>query len=358
MKKGIYLVYSVLNIDRPDGIEKKVIAQKKMFEKNGIDMEFYILERRKGTYWNYNNCLANVDFIYFRKSTVIDWRFLSFFKRIKKDNPNVKILMEIPTYPYEGEFGNNLKSKISLMVDCLFRLKLKGIIDAIVVTGYNVGYSLWGVRAINIVNGIDVDSIPERKIKSDKDEIIISCIAKFSPWHGYERLIEGLYEYYKNGGKRMVKVIMVGEGVEKEFYQRLTREHGLEKYIEFTGQLLGEQLENIYDKTDIGCCSLGRYKSGIDVIGDLKSREFMAKGIPMICGCQIDVLNREKYPYAVWFANDSTAIDIDLVLKFYDGLIRNDTLENISKEIRAEAKQLVDFNKTFAPVLKEVGLQL
>ena len=38
MIKGYYLVYDTLNLDKPDGVEKKIISQRNMFKENGFDM--------------------------------------------------------------------------------------------------------------------------------------------------------------------------------------------------------------------------------------------------------------------------------------------------------------------------------
>ena len=356
MKKGLFLIYNSLNLDKPDGIEKKILAQRKMFEQVDIKMEFEILSKVNGTYWHYRREYSQYDFLYFRKSTAIDLNFILFFSALKKNNPKIKVFMDIPTYPYEGEFGGSLKSKIALYIDKLFRHMLKNKIDRIIVTGNETKRELWGIRTINVVNGIDFDDIPVRNIKDSKNskrEINIVCIAKFSPWHGYERLIMGLKNYYDKTPCKVINIIMVGDGVELEHYKFLTKKYNLSEYVYFTGQLLGQRLQDIYDIADIGCCSLGRYKSGINVIGDLKSREFMAQGLPMICGCDIDVLVGKNYQYAIFFPNNDSPIDLDKVVDFYQKLIFTYGAINLYKNIRNEAKHLVDLKSTYSPVIKE-----
>ena len=350
MKKGVFLVYDSLNMEKPSGIEKKILSQIKLFDFNNISMEIKRLDKESGTFWNYEVSLSNYDFIYFRRSTIIDARFIGFFKKIKRDNPKVKIMMEIPTFPYEGEYRKNFKNRISLCIDRYFREKLVGIIDYIVIVGQYQDTQIWGVKAIQIVNGIDVATIPIiNKVYDEK--ITISCIAKFSPWHGYERLINGLAEYYKNAGNRCVQLIMVGDGIESEKYKDLVSQYDLGNQVLFTGLLTGSDLDEVYQKTDIGCCSLGRYKSGLDVIGDLKSREFMAKGIPMILGCDIDILQGKEYKYAIQFPNNGTNIDIEKVLTFYDNLTLEYSAEELRKNIRKTAYEYADIKKTFRPVI-------
>ncbi len=354
MKKGLYFIFSDINQNEPDGIEKKMMAQRQMFCDMGIDMSFERLEYKYGTDWNYKKTYSSVDFIYFRKETVIDWRMILFLKRLKK-NGNPVVFMEIPTFPYDGEFGKSLRSRITLSIDHYFRKKLHRYIDRIVVTGCDAGTQFEKVKTICVVNGIDLKTVPVRDYKPHGNCINLTCVAKFSPWHGYERLIKGLYDYYRNRGDVVpVKLLMVGDGVEKDFYQSLVRDYHLEEHVQFLGKLTGENLEDIYNQTDIGICSLGRYKSGIDIIGDLKSRDLMAKGIPMVCGCQIDILKDREFKYALFIPNNDSTVSIPSVLSFYQKITSEKPVADISKYIRDEAERLIDYSRTYKPVLMTV----
>ncbi len=351
-KKGLFFLYSKINVEEPDGIERKILSQKKMFENAGINMQLAVLEPNIKTKWLYKKEYSDVDFIYFRKSTTIDWRFISFFRKIKK-NGNPTIFMEIPTYPYDGEFGKSFKSRVTLTIDHVFRRWLYLCIDRIVVTGGCGIKSLWGVRVINILNGIDFEFVKKRT-HCPHDGINIGCIAKFSPWHGYERIIKGLYNYYLNSHNCEVNLIMVGDGEERDYYESLVREYHLEQHVAFKGKLTGKQLDNIYNVIDIGACSFGRYKSNINVIGDLKSREYMAKGIPMICGCGIDVLEGQNYDYALFFPNNDSAVDIFNIVEWYNSFLKNMSCDELSYKIRTICQPLIDSSVTFHEVLSQV----
>ena len=355
MAKGIFLVYDEINMKSPDGIEQKIISQVEMFRGIGIDMQIKVLHKNKKTRWNYEPEYVKADFIYFRRGTTVDARFVSFFKRIKREG-NPIIFMEIPTYPYEGEGGQSFRSKIKHAIDHYYRRKLYQCIDRIVVTGADVGPTLWNIPTVCIVNGIDLSKTLIRKYQPHGDTVIITCVAKFSPWHGYERIIKGLAEYYKASQERKVYLLMVGEGVERSYYENMVNEYHLNDYVSFVGKKTGTELEEIYNRTDIGVCSLGRYKSNIDVIGDLKSREFMAKGIPVICGCKIDVLEGKNFRYAMFFPNNDSIINIWSVLRFYDDLKVKENEEEISSKIRLISKSWIDYQETFKRVLKEARI--
>ena len=164
----------------------------------------------------------------------------------------------------------------------------------------------------------------------------------------------GLADYYKNYPQFEVNLLMVGEGVEKPIYEQMVKACNLGEHVKFLGRLTGSKLEDVYNITDIGACSFGRYKSGIDVIGDLKSREFMAKGIPMICGCSIDVLKDKDYDYSLYFPNDNSTVDINRIVEWYENLLQLKGLEELTKTIRNSARNWIDYSVTFNDVVNQI----
>lgn len=355
MLKGYYLVYDTLNLNNPDGVEKKIISQRDMFRKNGIDMNFHILKKSGGTFWNNPEKVSDGDFIYFRRGTIVDIRFLHFFKSIKERNRKAIIFMEIPTFPYENEYEKSVRNSLALIIDHYYRKKIYKYIDRLVIVNFREE-CLWKIKTLNLVNGIDVRSVRKRNPKKQDKVIRICCVARFSPWHGYERLIRGLSDYYRSEPQIIVELIMVGTGVETDKYRKLTEELQLDDYVKFMGQLTGADLDIIYDNCDIGCCSLGRYKSGIDMTSELKSRELMAKGFPMICGCKIDVLEEIDYSYAIFFPNNESDIDIHNIVKWYRSI--GEEVYEMSERIRRFALENIDLEITFRPIVNEALLCL
>ncbi|MEG0500304.1 MAG: glycosyltransferase family 1 protein, partial [Rikenellaceae bacterium] len=76
----------------------------------------------------------------------------------KMHHAGVKIVMEIPTYPYEGQFKEaSLKNKARLYLDILCRQSMANYLDKIV-TFANVP-TIFGRPTISISNGIDFSQI-------------------------------------------------------------------------------------------------------------------------------------------------------------------------------------------------------
>ena len=116
------------------------------------------------------------------------------FKRLQADD--IKSVMEVPTYPYDGEFATlPLKYRIEHIFDKMFRCKLASYMDAIVT--FTDEQEIFGQRTICISNGVDFDSIPLHKPIAVTNEIHLIGVAEVHPWHGFDRLIKGLGEYYR-----------------------------------------------------------------------------------------------------------------------------------------------------------------
>ncbi len=353
---GAYLIYQEIDEKRASGIEKKIILQKRAFENIGIKMDYVLLEDKNGSCWHEPSRLYKYDFIYFRKQTVIEWQFISFFRSIRKNNPLVVIIMDIPTWPYDGEFGNTIRGETTLLIDKVFRQRIKGIIDRVVLTGINDTVFFGNVPTLTVINGIDFGSIPTRMHEQMPGVIRIGCVGRLSPWHGYERIIKGLSEYYKTERKVEVYIYIVGDGPEEEYYRQLVCELQLSEKVKFCGFQTGSNLESYYNQIDFGCCSLGRYKSNTDIIGDLKSRDYLSRGIPIISGCKIDILLNRKFDYNIEYPNDSSLIDIERIVNFYNETVK-DRQEIVEKEIQEFAKPLIDFNCTYK-VVQDAVLEL
>jgi len=365
LKKGIYLLYHKIDYENLNGIEKKIVAQINVFKKAGIKFNEVALKKTSrlktgirlldsvfGSAWNYDLNFGDVDYIYFRRGATIDKKMRKMFCKIKTKNPSVKILMEIPTYPYDGEY-TGLIGKIKLLVDRYNRNKLKNCMDRLIYIGDSKETEIWGIRAINMINGIEVDNVKPKKISKNGNEIHIICVAMFSPWHGYERLLFGLEEYYQNGGKRDVFVHMVGDGPELIKYTSIVNSEYIKNRVIFHGMLTGNELDSVYDICEIAVSSLGRYKSKLNVISDLKSREYLAKGIPMVTGCKIDGFIGKNIKYICEFPNDNTNISIEKIIDFYDDVYaESNKKDEIVASIRKFAKENIDISITMAPVLE------
>ena len=240
------------------------------------------------------------------------------FKRLQADD--IKSVMEVPTYPYDGEFATlPLKYRIEHIFDKMFRCKLASYMDAIVT--FTDEQNIFGQRTICISNGVDFDSIPLHKPIAVTNEIHLIGVAEVHPWHGFDRLIKGLGEYYRqqpvaNSNKPDVFFHVVGgvsESMMRDF-QAIIHQFGIEKYVVFHGKLFGDELTAVFNQCQFAIGSLARHRSGITRIKTLKNREYAARGIPFIYSEEDSDFDQQ--PYVLKAPADDSPVEICQILDF------------------------------------------
>lgn len=263
---------------------------------------------------------------------------ISLFRKFKK--AGIKAVMEIPTYPYDQEYvGFPFTTRMELLVDKLFRHKLAKELQAIVT--FSSDESIFGQKTIRISNGISFEEIPLRQIQQKTDDTIhFIGVAEVHYWHGYDRIISGIGEYYNNGGKRNIMLHIIGGVGPSEMhnsqhapgFQQLIDKYNIAKHIIFHGAMYGNELNNYFNIADFAIGSLARHRSGITDIKTLKNREYAARGIPFIYSEHDE--DFENMEYTVKAPADESPINIETIIDF---ITRNKFSET---EIRESIKHL------------------
>lgn len=192
--------------------------------------------------------------------------------------------------------------------------------------------------------------------QQNKQTIRLLAVATFQSYHGYERVIEGLARYDHEPTDRKIELYLVGNGEEAIKYKKMVKQYDLEKSVQFCGRRTGSDLDHIYDHMDIALGSFGMYKEKIYKSSSLKVREYLAKGMPVVCGCCDDAFERQKdYKYCLEFPNDDSIIDMQGIVDFYKAVYESDKeREQIHREIREYAKKTVDLSVTMQPVIEYI----
>ncbi len=367
--KGIY--FSQIRDDKVyQGAVLKVLDEIKAFREEGYEMKhvnippastgFRKTHIGKGicaaipftfifSKYDYEASYDGYDFYYFRFEAADYW-FIRFLRKLRKNNPASKILIELPNYP------NVLWMVMPwcfplLLKDIFARRKYKRYIDRFVVLDpkYN---KIYQVPTVTYINGIDVSRIVVRRPKEDNNRIDIIGVATMFPPHGYDRMIESLHTYYSNGGDRDIVFHVVGEGPGPELpkYKEMVEKYKLTDHVEFEGTLFGESLRECYNKCDIALEDLAEYRMGLRISSSLKSREYLSYGLPIITGCDIDVLMGKDFKYVLQFANDDSPINTQSIIDFYDEIYGKECQQSVIDHIR----QFADENCTYRITLKNV----
>jgi len=276
----------------------------------------------------YGYCIREkIEFVYARCFMNANPFLISFFKKVKK--AGIRAVTEIPTYPYDGEFaGSTGLQRLGFLIDKAFRRRLYRYMEAIVT--FSDAKEIFGQRTINISNGVDLDSIPlhnNQPSALSPQPLNFIGVAEVHYWHGYDRLIAGLGEYYRqklkgNSQQSDVFFHIVGGIWSGDMYgsafapgiQTLIEQYGLQDKVILHGQMFGQALDDLFNQCVFAIGSLGRHRNGITVIKTLKNREYATRGIPFVYSEQDSDFDNQ--PYVLKAPADESPINIQSILDF------------------------------------------
>lgn len=290
------------------------------------------------------------DYCYVRKmiTTINYGRCL---KRLHK--LGTKVVVEIPTYPDYEEIKRDKRQyrRIAFFFLKLIDKHYSKYVDLFALIG-EPSNNYFGRKAINIQNGIDTSLVSPWIKETESEEINLLTVAYYCSWHGYERLIKGLKNYYDHNGERKITIHFVGkdcDGSLKEWLD-LAKSLGVYSNIVFHGTKYGVELDEIVNCCDVAISSLGEYKKGINNATELKMLNYCARGIPFIY-CT-NFANEEKIAkYCLKVENNSNPVDFNKILSFIDSLSAS---SSSTKELRSFCKSNFGWEKQIDKVIREL----
>lgn len=364
--KGLFLYYKEIDMRNLTGIDRKVLSQIEEINKNDIKCEIKIEKSNITNFiekilvrlpftniapkWKYSEMYECIDFIYLRRPTAITKKMINVFKKAKEKNKDLKIIVEIPNYPYDDELIQKIKMLPFYLKDKFNRKTFYKYVDRIAVQN-RVNY-IFKTKTLNFSNGINFDDIKIRKPEKS-NEINICAVASMLKWQGYERVIESLQNYYMNGGQREVVIHFAGDGEQLLYYKKLVKKYNLEKNIIFYGFVTGQELDKIYNKCDLSLDAFGRYKTKNSLSTSLKSREYLAKGLPVVSGSNSDLFS-EDAKYYLQFPNNASLFDFNEIIKFYDRIYSNKNKIEVAQEIRKSAFNKCDISVSMREIINYI----
>jgi len=362
--KVLFLVYH--GFSEHSGISKKIHYQVKGLRENGHDVRlcsydyasnghrcrfidgkvlkdygkgaWAAISQRVGFDCIYDYCVREgIEFVYARCFQNASPFLIRFFKRLRK--AGIHAVTEIPTYPYDNEFTrkSDWNMRLGLWIDKRFRNQLYRQMDAVVT--FSDAKEIFGQRTINISNGVDLDSIPlHSPVTSCLSPLHLIGVAEVHDWHGFDRVMAGIGEYYSQKQTAQIKqpdvFFHVVGGVHpkrmKYVFKPIIKKYGIEDKIIFHDALFGDELDQVFNQCQFAIGSLGRHRSGITVIKTLKNREYATRGIPFIYSEQDSDFDHQ--PYVLKAPADESPINIQQIIDFMDHFIMKP--EEIRKTVR------------------------
>ncbi len=262
-----------------------------------------------------------------------------------------KLIVEHPTYPVKnGRTTSLLRKPFFWYSDRVFR-KIEKLIDQYALIGDPCDKTLNGVPAMNIVNGIDADSLPMHRVRREGD-VSLLALASMSRWQGYDRLIEALAAY--RGKERVVVHMAGGEGDGSlAEWKKLAQDRGVFDQVIFHGEMFGEKLDALVERCDVGVGGLGLYRIRQQRSMTLKLREYMARGLPFVYAVD-DPSVPEEASFCLRLANDESPIDLESIVSF---ALQSRRDETVPQRMRAYAKTHMSWEGVLKEVFEKVDIQ-
>lgn len=364
VKKKIIYLTTAFN-DKSPGVSLKIRKQIELLRNNKFEVE--IINPYTDKLWRkYVSLLplVNINFNYDKLKAALNDVFCIYIRYFLCDNSlikvlkfikkkyNIKIIIEIPTFPYDNEM---CVCNPKLYKDKFTRTKLKNYVDKIIT--FSADKFIFGIPTLNISNGVDTNLIRKRTNIQNGKTINLIAVAYINYYHGFDRIIEGLYIYYNNGGKKDFVIHIVGNGKKSiiHTYKEAIVKYGLQEHIILHGQKVGKELDELYNISTLAFDSLGRHRSGVFYNSSLKGKEYLAKGLPIISGVETELDKDDSFKYYLRVPADDSPIDFNNIMDFYTKVYDNENADKIINKIRSYCEEKYSINVTFQPIINIIN---
>lgn len=383
--KLLYLGIEDWNLGEMLGVKKKILWQSEAMHRMGIEV-FLTHGENKGTYVladrhdeihrsvfprgfkhlhdiaRFNvECAKTIkpDIIYMRLNTYNLFNYWM-LKRLKKECGTM--IAEVPTYPFKSEMLITLLSYVKrlqiraalyciamICYEFVYRCRLKTKIDLIVT--YMQHDKIWGIPVKTIDNGVSVDDVPIKKVRKDMQcGLVLISVAYHQIWNGFDRVIAGIDRYYKKGGKEKVLYYVVGSGPYIQTLQKMVNDLRLKDHIVFCGFKMGNDLDDLFDKSDLAISTIGYHRIKMENSGStLKTKEYCARGIPFVYASNERALG-DKEAFALKISADDEPVDVNMLFRFAQKC--KDTKDMVMKE-RNFARSHYAWDTQLRPVFQD-----
>lgn len=188
-----------------------------------------------------------------------------------------------------------------------------------------------------ISNGVTVDV--ERQTGFQRFDgrhlTLVFVAARFRPWHGLDRLVNSLRHYH---GPVFITVKLVGEvgGSDLIQIQRLSNPN---TQIEIVSARNGDELDAFVARANLAISSLALDRSGLTQGCVLKTRQYMANGIPFFYGYQ-DCDIEPGFDLALRINTAEGVFDLEPIINFATEV---SCLQDVSERMRLYAHTRMDW---------------
>ena len=237
--------------------------------------------------------------------------FIRFLNAVRSHYPDIKIVLEVPTFPYGREFV--LFQKWKLWIDSYYSKKLIKYTDLVVTYGNEQSFE--GIQTLNLTNGTEIPDLATNNIK--KEEIFtFVAVGNWRFWHGLDRFLSGMSKYLRQSPEKDIQLLVIGDGKDLAKYKDITEELRLTRHIQFLGEKTEKETKTILHRAHVGVGVLGSFRKGLISHSPLKHRLYAACGLPFIFSTD-DPDFSGKAGFIYQFQANEEPVSIQEILDFY-----------------------------------------
>lgn len=275
----------------------------------------------------------------------VDWQFLKLLFLLHRNCK--KVLMDFHGY-FPGYNSPGMRGKYIKYTTKLFGNEMAKYVDLGLTETRN--NSLFGIPTLPMDTGINVDEYSAHKYLGKPNEIHMISVANETVYHGYDRVINGLEQFYTTNPKACVYLHLVGK-MSKATVELVRKSH-LQDRIILYGYQSGNDLIEIYNSCNIGIGPLAPHRAGGKEGTGIKTKEYFAIGLPYFYAGQ-ELLVPDGYPYVLKIDASDDPIQVESIIAFYNK-IKNDNKMN--ENMRSFARENFSWKKIFSKALQIMGV--
>jgi len=265
--------------------------------------------------YHLDRLLKNIDF------DILYMRYMLFMPFLSKVLKKHKVIMEINA---DDTLEYKLHSNLTHIYNKYTRyLVLKHIDSFICVSDELKDKFIYFDKPIYVIaNGIDTSKYTVSKNQNHKPRLVFIGTPNQS-WHGIDKII-----------------YMANHIDEFEFYIIGTKAKDTDN-LKYFGYLSERESTKIIQQCDVGIGTLSIYKKGLNEASPLKSRQYLACGLPIIYAYK-DTDLRGDEEFTLLLENSKDNIDLEKIKQFVNKVYQNNELQNSA---RVFAEDFLDYEK-------------
>lgn len=131
-----------------------------------------------------------------------------------------------------------------------------------------------------VFNGVDVNRFRPRQLSRGREEgepFTVGFCGSLKPWHGLPFLVDAFETFHRTAPD--ARLLLVGDGPDRQNLLRIVRERDLEPVVEFTGSVAHREVPEMLSRMDV---AVAPYGTGEFYFSPLKVFEYMAMALPVV----------------------------------------------------------------------------